>query len=109
MRKFFLAAAFVALAAFGGWTAARGDAESVVTIDNFTFKPQDLTVAAGTKITWLNRDDIPHVVVSAGGPAPFRSKPLDTDDRFSVTFTTAGVYKYFCSLHPKMVGTVTVK
>ena len=112
MRKYFFAAIFVAVAALGGWTIiapARGDADATVTIDNFVFKPQDITVAVGTKITWLNRDDIPHVVVSNAGPVPFRSKPLDTDDHFSVTFTTAGAYKYFCSLHPKMVGTITVK
>lgn len=77
-----------------------------VTIDNFTFTPAELTVKVGTTVTWNNHDDIPHTVVSAG---KFRSKALDTDDSFSFTFTTAGEYKYFCSLHPHMTGTVKVE
>jgi plastocyanin len=77
-----------------------------VTIDNFTFTPAELTVKVGTTVTWNNHDDIPHTVVSAG---KFRSKAMDTDDSFSFTFTTAGEYKYFCSLHPHMTGTVKVE
>jgi plastocyanin len=80
--------------------------DTVIHIDNFTFEPAELTVKAGTTVTWQNRDDIPHLVVSAG---KFRSKPLDTDDSFSFTFTAAGDYKYFCSLHPHMTGTVKVE
>ena len=85
--------------------AARAE-DSVVTIDNFTFQPQELTVKAGTTVTWKNRDDIPHTIVSAG---KFRSKTLDTDDSFSFTFTAAGDYKYFCSLHPHMTGMIKVE
>ena len=77
-----------------------------VMIDNFTFEPAQLTVKVGTTVTWTNRDDIPHTVVSAG---KFRSKTMDTDGTFSFTFTTAGEYKYFCSLHPHMTGTVKVE
>jgi plastocyanin len=77
-----------------------------VHIDNFTFQPPDLTVKTGTTVTWTNRDDIPHTIVSAG---KFRSKTLDTDDKFSFTFTTAGDYKYFCSLHPHMTGMIKVE
>ena len=77
-----------------------------VTIDNFTFSPAELTVKVGTTVTWKNHDDIPHAVVSAG---KFRSKTLDTDDSFSFTFTAAGEYKYFCSLHPHMTGTIKVE
>ena len=77
-----------------------------VMIDNFTFEPAQLTVKVGTTVTWKNRDDIPHTVVSAG---KFRSKTMDTDDSFSFTFTTAGDYKYFCSLHPHMTGMVKVE
>lgn len=84
--------------------ACAADAE--VRIDNFTFQPAELTVKAGTTVTWTNRDDIPHLVVSA---EKFRSKTLDTDDSFSFTFTTAGDYKYFCSLHPHMTGTIKVE
>src|SRR5258707_1003418 len=80
--------------------------EIAVNIDNFTFEPKDLTVKVGTTVTWTNRDDIPHTVVSAG---KFRSKTMDTDGTFSFTFTAAGDYKYFCSLHPHMTGTVKVE
>src|ERR1700731_2061326 len=74
-----------------------------ITIDNFTFTPAELTVKVGTTVTWTNHDDIPHTIVSAG---KFRSKALDTDNSFSFTFTAAGDYKYFCSLHPHMTGTI---
>lgn len=86
-------------------TAARCE-DLAVMIDNFTFEPAQLTIKIGTTVTWKNRDDIPHTVVSAG---KFRSKTLDTDDSFSFTFTSAGEYKYFCSLHPHMTGTITVE
>ncbi|MGE5156870.1 MAG: cupredoxin family copper-binding protein [Gemmatimonas sp.] len=80
--------------------------ELKVTIDNFTFTPPELTVKLGDTVTWTNHDDIPHTVVSAG---KFRSKALDTDDSFSFTFTAAGDYKYFCSLHPHMTGMIKVE
>jgi plastocyanin len=80
--------------------------DAAVMIDNFTFAPAELKIAAGTTVTWKNRDDIPHTVVSAG---KFRSKALDTDDSFSFTFTASGDYKYFCSLHPHMTGVIKVE
>jgi plastocyanin len=80
--------------------------ETKVTIDNFTFTPAELKVKVGDTVTWSNHDDIPHVVVAAG---KFRSKTLDTDDSFSFTFTAAGDYRYFCSLHPHMTGTIKVE
>jgi len=87
--------------------AAQAYAEDTnVTIDNFTFAPAELTVKVGTTVTWTNHDDIPHTVVSAG---KFRSKTLDTDNSFSFTFTAAGDYKYFCSLHPHMTGMIKVE
>jgi plastocyanin len=64
-------------------------------------------VKAGTTVEWVNRDDIPHVVVS-DDKKTFKSKALDTDDKFSYTFTTPGTYSYFCSVHPKMTGRVVV-
>jgi plastocyanin len=85
-------------------TARAEDTE--VHIDNFVFEPAQLAVKAGTTVTWMNRDDIPHTVVCAG---KFRSKTMDTDDKFSFTFTSAGEYKYFCSLHPHMTGMVRVE
>ena len=80
---------------------------NVVTIDNFTFAPQELTVAVGTTVKFVNHDDIPHTVVEK--KLSFRSKALDTDDSYSYTFATAGSFDYFCSLHPHMVGKITVK
>jgi plastocyanin len=78
-----------------------------VKIDNFSFGPQTITVSVGTTVTWTNRDDIPHTSVSTEGV--FKSKVMDTDDRFSYTFTKAGTYPYYCSIHPKMTGQVVVK
>jgi plastocyanin len=80
---------------------------TIVTIDSFTFEPQRLTVKAGTTITWVNQDDIPHLVAST--TRLFKSKALDTDDKFSFTFTTPGVYDYFCSLHPHMTGAIVLE
>ena len=78
-----------------------------VKIDNFTFAPQSVTIKAGTTVTWTNEDDIPHTVAATS--KAFKSKVLDTDDKFSFTFTSAGTYEYFCSLHPHMTGTIVVE
>jgi plastocyanin len=80
-----------------------------VKIDNFTFGPATLTVSVGTTVTWINKDDIPHTVVSTDDPKTFKSKVLDTDEKFSFTFSKAGTYPYFCSIHPKMTGKVIVQ
>ena len=97
-----IAAAIVLM--LGGIAAHAQDEK--VTIDNFTFTPPELTVKVGDTVTWTNRDDIPHTVVSAG---KFRSKALDTDNSYSFTFTEAGDYKYFCGLHPHMTGMIKVE
>ena len=110
------AIAFAALTLFAiGLSAAprqsSGDTPSksvAVTIDNFTFAPVTLQIAAGTKVVWTNKDDVPHTVVSEDGKT-FKSKALDTDDEFSFTFNQPGTYKYFCSVHPKMTGEIIVK
>jgi plastocyanin len=81
--------------------------ETVVKIDNFSYMPHDITVAAGTKIVWVNNDDIPHTVVSTTDL--FKSKALDTDDKFSFKFDKPGTYEYFCSIHPKMTARVIVQ
>jgi len=78
-----------------------------VKIDNFTFTPQKVTVKAGTTVTWTNEDDIPHTVSASG--KEFKSKVLDTDDKYSFTFATPGTFEYFCSLHPHMTGTIVVE
>jgi len=82
-------------------------ATTEVKIDNFSFGPQTITVHVGATVTWTNRDDIPHTSVSTDGV--FKSKVLDTDEKFSYTFTKAGTYPYFCSVHPKMTGQVVVQ
>ena len=78
-----------------------------VKIDNFSFGPGTLTVPVGTTVTWTNRDDIPHTAVSTEGV--FKSKVMDTDERFSYTFAKPGTFSYFCSIHPKMTGKVVVQ
>lgn len=84
-------------------------AEATVTIDNFTFTPQRLVIAPGTRVTWTNRDDIPHTVTSRENPAERRSPPLDTGDTFSLVFDKPGTYGFFCSLHPHMQSEVVVQ
>jgi plastocyanin len=95
---------------FAGSTRLKANDQSSaaeVKIDNFSFGPQSVTVPVGATVTWVNRDDIPHTVVSTDGV--FKSKVRDTDEKFSYTFTKAGTYPYFCSVHPKMTGQVIVK
>jgi plastocyanin len=82
-------------------------ADMELKIDNFTFAPQRLAVKAGTTVTWINDDDIPHTVASS--TKLFKSNALDTSDKFSFTFTTPGTYEYFCSLHPHMTGAIVVE
>jgi len=81
-----------------------GDHEVVA--DNFSFSPATAAVAPGTTVTWTNRDDVPHNIVSTD--QKFKSPVLDTDEQFSHTFDAPGTYKYFCSIHPKMTGQVVV-
>jgi plastocyanin len=88
-------------------SVAAQDATNVITIDNFTFTPPELTVAVGTTVKWVNHDDIRHTVVNKD--KVFRSKALDTDDSYSFTFASAGTFDYFCGLHPHMVGKVIAK
>jgi plastocyanin len=87
--------------------ARAGGAGLEVKIDNFTFAPARITAKVGTTITWVNEDDIPHTVAAA--TKAFKSKALDTDDKFAFTFTTPGTYEYFCSLHPHMTGTIVIE
>jgi plastocyanin len=86
---------------------AAGPPAIEVKIDNFSFTPPTLTVKAGTQITWKNGDDIPHTVVS--DDQSFKSKVLDTDEKFTFTASKPGTYSYFCSIHPKMTGKVVVE
>jgi plastocyanin len=102
--------AMVLLAAASSSAAANAQpsaATAGVKIDNFVFGPQTITVPVGTTVTWTNADDIPHTSVSTEGV--FKSKVLDTDEKFSYTFTKAGTYPYYCTIHPKMTGKVVVQ
>jgi plastocyanin len=80
---------------------------SDVSIDNFSFTPATVMVKVGSTITWTNRDDIPHIVVSTD--QKFKSPVLDTGEQFSHQFDTPGTYKYFCSIHPRMTGQIVVE
>lgn len=100
----------LALGAMAGLVFATSAAQAAtveVKIDNFVFNPQTVTVKAGDTVTWVNHDDIPHTATSKTGV--FRSKALDTDDKFSFTFTTPGSFAYFCALHPHMTGSIVVE
>jgi plastocyanin len=95
------------LAGVATMAAPVGAKDTEAKIENFTFVPQRLTVKAGTTVTWTNADDIPHAVAST--TKAFKSNVLDSNDKFSFTFSNAGVYEYFCSLHPHMTGTIVVE
>ncbi len=86
---------------------AGNPSSSVVNIDNFSSGSGTLTVAAGTTVLWVNKDDVPHTVISTDHV--FASSVLDTDDKFSYTFTKPGTYPYYWSVHPKMTAKVMVK
>ncbi len=122
MRKISKSIVVAAMLGVVGWTSASNPSfvasaataqsaaqsqEVVVKIDNFSYMPHDITVAAGTTIKWVNNDDIPHTVVSTTDL--FKSKALDTDDKFSFKFDKPGTYEYFCSIHPKMTAKVIVQ
>ena len=80
--------------------------DATIKIANFTFDPPTLTIKAGTTVTWVNADDIPHLVTEKDGK--FHSSALDTNDKFSQTFSTAGTVEYYCAIHPKMTGKIVV-
>ena len=105
----YVVTALVVAALAAGALASQGApaADAKVQIDQYAFLPQRVTVKAGTTVTWTNDDDDSHTVASSS--KLFKSKALDTKDKFSFTFTTPGFYEYFCSLHPHMTGTVVVE
>ena len=120
MKKAFLSAASAAVLALAFGLSKASQAKPAasqqndssgkyeVKIDNFSFGPATLTVPAGATVTWINRDDVPHTIVSSEGKT-LKSPVLDTDEKFSYTFTTAGTYPYYCGIHPKMTGKVIVQ
>lgn len=106
--RMFALGAMVGLLFAGIVAASPAQADEVeVSVDNFTYNPQQITVKAGTTVVWINHDDIPHTVTSKTGV--FRSKALDSDDKFSFTFSTPGTFPYFCALHPHMTGSIVVE
>jgi plastocyanin len=80
---------------------------TIVVAKDFMFAPASVTVGTGSTVTWTNKDDEPHTVVSDSGL--FRSGAMDTNESFSFRFETPGTYRFFCSIHPRMVGTVVVQ
>ena len=106
-----LVASIVLMSGATGRRAAAAGREktfaNVVSIDNFSFTPMELTVSPGTQVTWTNKDDVPHTVSSVD--RKFKSEALDTDEKFSFTFKDPGTYEYFCSVHPKMTGKIIVE
>ena len=106
------AALIAVVARFGSTIQARQTAQPppravAIDIDNFRFGVVSLEIAAGTTVTWTNRDDIPHTVASV--TKIFRSPPLDTGETFSYTFRDVGSFEYYCSMHPRMTGRIVVK
>jgi plastocyanin len=82
--------------------------QNKIEIKDFAFNPQTITVKSGEKITWINRDEEPHTVVSVEKQWK-KSTALDTDQEFTITVGAPGTYTYFCSVHPKMTGTIVVE
>ena len=103
----FLNLSMVALAGEMKETDTTGSKQNRIEIKDFSFKPQTLTVKSGETVTWINRDEEPHTVVSVEKQFK-KSSALDTDQEFTITAGAPGTYTYFCSVHPKMTGTIVV-
>ena len=88
--------------------SSSGAGENKIEIKDFAFNPQTITVKSGEKITWINRDEEPHTVVSVGKQFK-KSSALDTDQTYTIVAGAPGTYSYFCSVHPKMTGTIIVE
>ena len=82
--------------------------EAAVRIHNFEFKPRDIRVAAGTKVTWTNEDTNIHDVKDTSPLATPASPEMSKGDTFSITYAQPGKYSYICAIHPYMVGSVEV-
>jgi plastocyanin len=111
-RPWGICAALILAAGVSTAQAAYADdtpAATTVVIDNFSFSPPRLSVAVGTTVVWKNQDDMPHTIVNDAKPREFKSSPIDSGEQFSWTFSKAGTYAYFCSLHPRMTGVITVR
>jgi plastocyanin len=107
LLPYLLALLFAALGPCISHATDAAEGSTIVMAKDFMFAPTSLTVAAGSTVTWTNKDDEPHTVVSDSGM--FRSGALDTNDSFSFRFDKPGTYHYACSIHPRMVGTIIVR
>jgi plastocyanin len=105
LKTFSLPLMAAAMAAI--WAVSEAAAPNNIEVKDFMFMPTTLTVNAGAEVSWVNKDDEPHTVVSDTGL--FRSGALDTDESFSFKFDKPGTYHFTCSIHPRMVGTIIVK
>jgi len=100
-------ASFYALSVLPVSAAAEPAADATISIDKFMFEPTALTITVGTTVHWKNLDPEPHTV--RGVDTNFRSDPLDQNDSFAHKFDKPGTYRYVCSIHPQMLGTIVVK
>jgi plastocyanin len=89
-------------------TGSSGASQNKIDIKDFAFNPQTITVRSGEKVTWINRDEEPHTIVSVEKQFK-KSSALDTDQEFTITAGAPGTYTYYCSVHPKMTGTIVVQ
>jgi len=103
----FLNLSIVAFAGEMKETDTTSTKQNRIEIKDFSFNPQTLTVKSGETVTWINRDEEPHTVVSVEKKFK-KSTALDTDQEFTITAGAPGTYTYFCSVHPKMTGTIVV-
>jgi plastocyanin len=107
LRLIAASAALFAAVAFASEPKGGGPAEGTVLIKDFSFSPAELVVSRGTRVTWKNMDGEPHTIASTAGA--FRSGALDEEDTFSFQFDQPGTYRYVCTIHPHMSGTITVR
>jgi plastocyanin len=89
--------------------AAAGVEAGRIVIDSFAYSPREISVPLGSRVQWVNRDDVPHTVTSTAKPKTFDSGALDGEESFAFVFQAPGTYHYFCALHPHMTGKVIVK
>lgn len=108
LTKTALAFFIIGLFPFFAFAGESKEGTSKIEIKDFHFNPETVTVKSGQTITWINRDEEPHTVVSVEKQFK-KSPPLDTDQSFTITAGAPGTYTYFCSVHPKMTGTIVVE
>ncbi|HML05592.1 MAG TPA: plastocyanin/azurin family copper-binding protein [Methanobacterium sp.] len=96
------------VAADPGYSKQVSYPKKTVTIYNFAFHPPTLIVKKGTTVTWINRQNVDHTVTSTNGKFP-SSGHIKPGSSYKVTFTKTGTYRYHCSIHDFMKGTIIIK